>query len=399
MLWTSLLPAAVIVAAIFWFIRWLAYGRFSLRTPADGWILLLTLTIPLTLFVTIVPEKTIPQALRLLSGIAFYYAVVNWAGSTKQLQIIAYALIMAGFLLALSAPLSVQWSIGKLPFIPTDIYQRFALFVMDTIHPNVMGGVLALLLPLSVAYLLFNWSAYHLAMRSLLAIATTGMLAALILSQSRSAWLAVGAALLLILYLRRWWAALGLFLIFCIIAGFITYRVGTEVVLDLFFTSQTIDGISGRQEIWRRGIYMIQDFPITGIGMGSFSEMAALLYPFYLVEQTYPLHAHNLFLQVGVDLGIPGLIAWLAVFLTIVVSCIQLFRFERGQGDGQILSISAGLLASQLALGINGLTDAVTWGMVRPAPLVWVLWGLCAASCYVFLPKYGIKEPDPIPID
>ncbi len=399
MLWTSLLPAAVIIAAIFWFIRWMAYGRFSLRTAADGWILLLTLTIPLTLFVTLVPEKTIPQVLRLLSGIAFYYAVVNWAGSTKRIQIIAYALIAAGFLLALSAPLSVQWTVGKLRFIPEGIYQQFAIFVTDTIHPNVLGGVLALLLPLSIAYLLFNWSAHHWAMRSLHAIATTGMLAALILSQSRSAWLAVGAAMLLILYLRRRWAALGLFLILCIIAGFITYRIGTEVVLDLFFTNPTIDGLSGRQEIWKRGIYMIQDFPFTGIGMGSFSEIAALLYPFYLVEQTAPAHAHNLFLQIGVDLGIPGLIAWLAVFLTIVVSCIQLFRFGREQGDGQILAISAGLLASQLALGINGLTDAVTWGMVRPAPLVWVLWGLCAAGCYVFLPKYGIKEPDPTPID
>jgi putative inorganic carbon (HCO3(-)) transporter len=41
------------------------------------------------------------------------------------------------------------------------------------------------------------------------------------------------------------------------------------------------------------------------------------------------------------------------------------------------------LLCSQVALVVHGLTDAVTWGMVRPAPLVWALWGLAMASGYV----------------
>jgi hypothetical protein len=31
---------------------------------------------------------------------------------------------------------------------------------------------------------------------------------------------------------------------------------------------------------------------------------------------------------------------------------------------------------SQVALGVHGLTDAVTWGMVRPEPFVWILWGI-----------------------
>jgi putative inorganic carbon (HCO3(-)) transporter len=124
---------------------------------------------------------------------------------------------------------------------------------------------------------------------------------------------------------------------------------------------------------------MTQDFPFTGIGMGLFGEVADLLYPFFLAAPGSIPHAHNLLLQIAVDLGIPGLIAWLAIFLTLTVSAWQVFRSSRIAGDGWFMGLSAGLLCSQLALIAHGLVDAVTWGMVRPAPLVWALWGMIAA--------------------
>ena len=42
-------------------------------------------------------------------------------------------------------------------------------------------------------------------------------------------------------------------------------------------------------------------------------------------------------------------------------------------------ALGAGLLASQAALAVHGLTDAVTWGM-RPAVLVWAIWGLALTA-------------------
>jgi putative inorganic carbon (HCO3(-)) transporter len=44
--------------------------------------------------------------------------------------------------------------------------------------------------------------------------------------------------------------------------------------------------------------------------------------------------------------------------------------------------IGAGLLCSQAALLTHGITDAVTWGVVRPAPLVWAVWGIAVAAWY-----------------
>jgi len=130
---------------------------------------------------------------------------------------------------------------------------------------------------------------------------------------------------------------------------------------------------------------MIQDFPFTGIGMGSFGNVADVLYPFFLAAPGSIPHAHNLFLQVAVDLGIPGLVAWLSVFGLVTLSAWQVYRRGRSDGNAWVAGIGAAILCSQLALTVHGLADAVTWGMVRPAPLVWALWGLGVAAWRVYL--------------
>jgi hypothetical protein len=123
---------------------------------------------------------------------------------------------------------------------------------------------------------------------------------------------------------------------------------------------------------------MIRDFPF-GIGMGLYRSVADRLYPFFFSPVGKIPHAHNVFLQIAVDLGIPGLLAWLIVFFTITVCTWRIYRSGRLAQDGWRTGLGAGLLCSQLALCLHGSVDAVTWGMVRLSPLVWVLWGAIAA--------------------
>jgi putative inorganic carbon (HCO3(-)) transporter len=99
-------PVALAVAAIFWPLRWLAYGHLSVCTPADWPLGLLLLAIPVTLWATALPDVTQPQVYRLLTGVALYYAIVNWATSIARLRLLATGLVAAGLLLALSAPVS-----------------------------------------------------------------------------------------------------------------------------------------------------------------------------------------------------------------------------------------------------------------------------------------------------
>jgi putative inorganic carbon (HCO3(-)) transporter len=379
------LPIAVGVAGLFWIIRWLAYGRVSIRTPVDWAMALLALMLPVTLWVTTLPEVTRPQVYRLLSGVALYYAIVNWATSHARLRLISWGLIAAGLMLALIAPSSVQWlRSGKVPLIPESTYALFTTLMSDTVNPNVMAGALVILLPCILALLQFGWEQFSVIKRVFIGIVVLVMTAVLLLTQSRGALVALVAALMVMVALRwrRGWLVVSAVVIFGVVAAQVR---GFGSVLNAITTNKTFGGADARLEIWSRALFMIHDFAFTGIGMGSFKHVTDALYPFSPPLPDIP-HAHNLFLQVAVDLGLPGLIAWLAVLALTTIAAWQVYRCGRVAGDSWVCGLGAGLLGSQVALVAHGLMDAALWGMIRPAVLVWGLWGLAMASRNVYLP-------------
>lgn len=383
MISTQLLSAAVYTAAGFWLIRLLMRllggGSLSRRTPGDWAILLLLFTIPVTLAVTTQPDVTRAQIYRLLTGIALYYAIAHYATGLPRLKLMISGISLGGALLALAAPFSVEWATGKVPLIPAVLYERFSLLVSDTIHPNVLAGSLAIMCPLVLGWLVFAWKDIRWASRLMLVISAGFMLGMIGLTQSRGAWLATGLAVLGLALLRWRWGWIILLPAAGGLAGLV-YTQGIATPLQFILSSGQLIGLTGRIDIWQRAIFMIQDFPFTGIGMGSFTQVANLLYPFSAAAPSTIDHAHNLFLQVGVDLGIMGLIAWLAIFLGVIASAWSLYRRGMPQRNRFAAGLGAGLFCSQIALAVHGLTDAVTWGMVRPAPLVWALWGIAVAA-------------------
>jgi putative inorganic carbon (HCO3(-)) transporter len=414
--YSDFLIPALVIAALFWPLRRLVTGRWSVRTPVDWSVLLLLITLPVTLWASAVPEKTLPQVLRLLAGAALFYALVNWAdppqfphrhrrwgnpckvrqssndirrwGEERGVRLAVDGALAAGLLLALAAPFMVQWNTLKLAFIPPALYSHFRLLVGDMVNPNVMAGSLVVLLPMGMGLLLFAWRGLK-GWERLLAVTFTLVCGAiLLLTQSRGAWLALAAALVVLVILRgRWGWALALAVG---MAGFLlAARLGFSSVAGALVSSPTLGGLEGRLEVWSRAIYMVQDFPFTGIGMGSFTETADRLYPFFLYAPGSVEHAHNLFLQVAVDLGLPGLAAWLAILLGCSYAAWRAYLSGRQNGNPWLAGVGAGLLAVQAALVVHGLTDAVTWGMVRSAPLVWLAWAFSISAFSLSVEKRG----------
>jgi putative inorganic carbon (HCO3(-)) transporter len=377
-----LLPLATAVAASFWAVRWVAHGALSERTPADLAIGLLVGIALLSVGITAVPAKTIPQALRLMTGILLFYSIVNWTVELQQLKLIVLGILFSGLALSLAAPFSVQWAADKLSVLPQAIYSRFSVLVSDTINPNVLAGNLVILLPLALGLVVFAWGVLNRLERLVATGSLLAMTAALALTLSRSAWMALLVALLVLAALRwrrGWILSVGV----AATAAFWMFSLGGIALLSQLFSSSTLETFQGREEVWSRALAMIQDFPLTGIGMGSFGELADAVYPFFSFPANTVPHAHNLFLQLAVDLGLPGLIAWSAVAMLVFGSTWRVFTSGRTLGDPWITGLGAGLLCGQLALLAHGLTDAVTWGMVRPAPLVWALWGVAVAAMKV----------------
>lgn len=132
-----------------------------------------------------------------------------------------------------------------------------------------------------------------------------------------------------------------------------------------------------RAEIWQRGWWLLRSAPLTGIGMGTFQAAVDQLYPYLLINPPHAIpHAHHLLLQIGVDLGVLGLGAWGLLYGDSVRRAYTLATWGRQHQHGWAQAIGLGLLGSLSALLLHGALDAVTWGMVRPAPLLWAVWGL-----------------------
>ena len=149
-------------------------------------------------------------------------------------------------------------------------------------------------------------------------------------------------------------------------------------LFNSLLANPSLGGLDARLEIWQRAIYIIQDFAYTGVGMGMFEPVSLLLYAAYVSKFDIP-HAHNLFLQVAVDLGLPGFMAWFIILIKTLQAAIQAYQWQLPVITNISRALAVGLIGSQIALIIHGLTDAVLWGVVRASPIIWLIWALCLA--------------------
>jgi O-antigen ligase len=134
--------------------------------------------------------------------------------------------------------------------------------------------------------------------------------------------------------------------------------------------------LAARLEIWSRAIYGIQDFPFTGMGMNAFRKVVHVLYPLFTISPDVDIaNAHNNILQTALDLGIPGMIAYVGVWSAAAWMLVWVFRHSGNRLHRRIaIGIGAGLFA-QFVYGIN---DAIPLG-AKVGVFWWVALAITAA--------------------
>lgn len=363
-------------------------------TPVDIAIIGLSLLLPMTWWISIDRATTDTQILRLLNGIGLFYAAVYWLSSkpsvTKLLQII-FAFEGMGLLVVVMGVVSTKWPVNK-SNIFDHIYHYLTPISTGNVHPNVLGGTILLFLPIPLTACLFPLLVKYRQSQPLSRIYGQGwilghglvsfcLFCALILTQSRGAGMGLIAMLgLLVLCLGGKRCRLLLFGGIAVVGIFgMCFPQQFTTLFSRLTSDSAISTSALRFEVWSRAYYMLQDFPFTGIGMGNFRQVLETMYPLFLTTEVIP-HAHNLFLQIGVDLGVIGLICWLAIVLGVTASIYSVIRqtetnLDKPEAFIQYM-LAIAFLGSQTALLIHGLVDAVTWSGVRTAPFVWLLWGI-----------------------
>jgi hypothetical protein len=174
-------------------------------TPLDWPLLLLIVMGGVSLLITALPQVTMVQVMRLAAGIAGFYGLVNWARDRTRLLLATAVLAAGGVILALLAPFVVDWNRTKSVLIPAAFYAPFPLLVSDPVHPNVIAALLALSLPLPLAWLvspIYSDTTWWKVNSRLLAVAACLLMGIiLLLTKSRGGYVAAAVGGLVVMWL------------------------------------------------------------------------------------------------------------------------------------------------------------------------------------------------------
>lgn len=360
-------------ALVTWPIRRLGTGRWSERTALDWAVLVLLATVPVGLWMSADWPLSLAEASRLLLGVGLLYALVNSTALGLPIGLAASVVVGGGAALALLGLSGGAQPAGQV--LPLPAPPRLLPWPVQ-VHANVLATALAMAAPVAAALALGQRPASRT--RWAVAAATVLILVGALFTQSRGAFLGLAAAALAMVALR--WRRLALPAVGLAAAGVLGLRLAGVPLVPLLSA-----GIPGREEVWLRGLAAVEDFPLTGIGLGLFSRIVPILYPFYTLgagPAVQPNHAHNLYLQVAADLGLPGLVAFGAILLASAALLSRVWR----SGDATLRPLAWGLAGSLTALAVHGLVDAVAWSS-RVSVLLWLILGLVAA-----LPQHSAQQ-------
>jgi hypothetical protein len=127
-----------------------------------------------------------------------------------------------------------------------------------------------------------------------------------------------------------------------------------------------------RQEVWRVGVDAAGDNYLTGVGLGSFRRVFTNDYESNISPEIDIAHAHNIFLQVLLDLGVPGLAAYLALLLISVnIGWNLISTYD------PLKPLAISLLAGLFGFHIYSLTDTISLGS-KTHFVFWLLMGILA---------------------
>jgi len=183
---------------------------------------------------------------------------------------------------------------------------RMTLTVADRVaNPNTFSAALILPLALSIA----GFVGLRSAVQRLLAVGAVGVIATgMYIAGSRAALVAAGIMLLVLLCRTGIKKEMVATIVILAILG-VTVSASLFERLDLIITGEDSTG-SGRLDIWRVGIQGLQHFGVFGAGLNNFADVYRSYAP--LGPRIEGPGAHNAYLMLWVELGLPGLLLILA---------------------------------------------------------------------------------------
>jgi len=331
-------------------------------SPLDLPMLLLLLSAFGGLLVSYDPRLSGTMSLTFAVGVGLYYLLAGVHFSERAIRLLATALVLAGVAVALYfvtqyGYLGYPDKVGWAAWVGRAISRWSPRLGSYAPHPNSVATFLEGLLPMILGLAVSARRRWLRAVYGLMA-GLVGL--ALLVSASRGAWLALTLTALL-------WAACrlrpaGVYLALLLAAALVVAGMGVVAGLDLP-TPGAVRAVGrllaslfarpDRVEVYRNSLYLIRDFPFTGIGLG---DTFAMVYARYalLIRVPFLRYAHNLFLETWLRQGLLGIVAFLWLVVAFSSSLGRVLVRSVGRGTALFQGIFLGVVSTLF----HGLTDA-----------------------------------------
>lgn len=237
-----------------------------------------------------------------------------------------------------------------------------AAITMPGVDKGTAAGNLAVLVPLAGCGIVWALTRNYLALLGVLGVCLAAAAGMIFLSGEHAAMLGIAVGIVLgfgyfwrqrVAAPSRWLHVVDFAVLFL---AFLSLSVYLLLILAPDRTGQIgrvlPDYYAQRFAAWRDAPAIIRDYLYTGSGLGA-AAMVLSSYLF-LVHVPYFYHVHNLFLQVAIEQGLPGLIGLLGMFVAAFWSMSIAVR----RAHAYVALCAASVLASLLALFVSGLFES-----------------------------------------
>lgn len=363
----NLASAFLVIGVLLWLMRMLMLGRIQFRrTPFDFLIGLLVLLGAISILGS--PDRgfSFYNYYHLMGRyILLYYLIVNNMNSSIQLRKMLIAIISSALVVAAYGFYQYLYGVSvALEWVDVEQFPDLRIRVFSTLkNPNLLAAFLVTVMSLCAGIALKMPNV----IRKTLLFSIVGILGVcLVLTYSRGAWISLLAVIGAYGFLHNR-KILWLLLFIPVVVFFYAHDSLMGRILSIFNPTDTSSTL--RMALWESTIAMIIDKPLFGIGWGAYY----LVYPeydFFINDGNIKIfHAHNMYLNIAAEIGIPGLLVFLMIMYGHIKAAWHVLTMTH---DKYIKGAMAGIIAAIAGLLVSGFTDYVMFS-IQLSMLYWLL--------------------------
>lgn len=362
----------VLASIVSFGLKVLLEDNFRFRyNPLNAWVIVFIAVYALSAIASLSLATSLQIALLVISFIMFYFVIINTITSHKQLNVMIGIFTVIGLLISMYGIYQYLFAgtFASGSFVDKEMFKDITTRVSGTFdNPNVMGEYLLLVIPLTLTYFFNNKGM----IKKMVSLGIVGVMAVcLALTYSRGCYLGIAACIgvfLLLINLK--------FILLCL-AGVVAlpFVLPQSIMNRLTSIGNTNDSsTSYRISIWKGALDMVKDYWYKPIGQGTVAFNS--IYPLYSYSGVGAEHTHNLFLQLIIETGILGIVAFVGIIL----------KFYQYLCNGLTKCVNKKMSINMIAF-ISGLTGFLiqsmfdnTWYNNRIILIFWIFIGLGVAT-------------------